>query len=87
MDRRIALIGIIVTDDSSVERLNRILHEFGEYIIGRMGIPYKQEKMSIISIAMDGPMDVINSLSGKLGMLKGISTKTIYVKTHGEKDE
>ena len=52
MDRRIALVGIIVTDDSSVERLNRILHDFGEYIIGRMGIPYKQEQMNIISIAI-----------------------------------
>lgn len=87
MDRRIALVGIIVTDDSSVDRLNRILHDFGEHIIGRMGIPYKQEGMNIISIAMDAPIDVINSLSGKLGMLKGISTKTVYVKTHGEKDE
>ena len=87
MDRRIALVGIIVTDDSSVDRLNRLLHDFGEHIIGRMGIPYKQENMNIISIAMDAPIDVINSLSGKLGMLKGISTKTIYVKSHGDKDE
>ncbi len=87
MDRRIALVGIIVTDDSSVERLNRILHDFGEYIIGRMGIPYKQEQMNIISIAMDADINVINSLSGKLGMLKGISTKTVYVKSHGDKDE
>ena len=60
MDRRIALVGIIVTDDSSVERLNRILHDFGEYIIGRMGIPYKQEQMNIISIAMDADINVIN---------------------------
>ncbi len=87
MDRRIALVGIIVTDDSSVERLNRILHDFGEYIIGRMGIPYKQEQMNIISIAMDADINVINSLSGKLGMLKGISTKTVYVKSHGDRDE
>ena len=86
MDRRIALVGIIVTDDSSVERLNRILHDFGEYIIGRMGIPYKQEQMNIISIAMDADINVINSLSGKLGMLKGISTKTVYVKSHGDRD-
>lgn len=87
MDRRIALVGIIVTDDSSVERLNRILHDFGEYIIGRMGIPYKQEQMNIISITMDADINVINSLSGKLGMLKGISTKTVYVKSHGDRDE
>lgn len=87
MDRRIALVAIIVTDDSSVDRLNQILHEFGEHIIGRMGIPYKQEKMNIISIAMDAPVNLINSLSGKLGMLKGISTKTLYVKTHGDNDE
>ncbi len=87
MDRRIALVGIIVTEDSSVERLNRILHDFGEYIIGRMGIPYKQEQMNIISITMDADINVINSLSGKLGMLKGISTKTVYVKSHGDRDE
>lgn len=87
MDRRIALVGIILTDDYSVEKLNRTLHDYGEFIIGRMGIPYKKEQMNIISIAMDGPINEINSLSGKLGMLKGVTTKTVYVKAYGDKDE
>ncbi|WP_294351161.1 TM1266 family iron-only hydrogenase system putative regulator [uncultured Clostridium sp.] len=80
MDTRIALIGVIVEDKKSVEKLNSILHEYGEYIIGRMGIPYKEKKVSIISIVVDAPNNVISALSGKLGMLPGVSTKTIYSK-------
>lgn len=77
---RIALIGIIVESHESVDRLNTLLSEYGDYIIGRMGIPYREKKVSIISIAIDAPNDVISSLSGKLGMLPGISTKTTYTK-------
>ena len=80
MDTRIALIGIIVENSDSVEQLNRLLSEHSQYIIGRMGIPYRKKKISIISIAIDAPHDVISSLSGKLGMLPGISTKTTYTK-------
>jgi putative iron-only hydrogenase system regulator len=80
MDTRIALIGIIVDDTSSTERLNNILHEFGQYIIGRMGIPYREKNICIISIVVDAPNDVISSLSGKLGMLPGVNIKTIYSK-------
>ena len=80
METRIALIGVVVDDRESVEKLNAILHEYGEYIIGRMGIPYHKRKISVISIVMDAPADVISALSGKLGMLPHISTKTVYSK-------
>jgi putative iron-only hydrogenase system regulator len=79
-ESRVALIGIIVSSKESVEQLNHLLSEYGAYIIGRMGLPYKERNISIISVAMDAPNDVINSLTGKLGMLQGISTKTIYPK-------
>ena len=80
MEKRVALIGIVVEDMKSVEALNHILHEYGDYIIGRMGIPYRCRGISIISIAVDAPMNVISTISGKLGMLKGLSVKTIYSK-------
>ncbi|MCH5258305.1 MAG: iron-only hydrogenase system regulator [Lachnospiraceae bacterium] len=78
MDTRIALIGIIVEREESVEQLNRLLHEYGEYIIGRMGIPYRKKEINIISVAVDAPQDVISALSGKIGRLDGISAKTVY---------
>ena len=80
MESRIALIGIVVSNHDSVPALNAVLNEFGSYIVGRMGIPYREKNVSIISIAMDAPNDVISALSGKIGMLKGISTKTVYAK-------
>lgn len=79
-ETRIALIGIILTSHESVEELNRILSEYSSHIIGRMGLPYREKDLSIISVALDAPNDVISALSGKLGMLPGISTKTIYGK-------
>lgn len=78
---RIALIGIVVENSDSVEQLNILLSQYGNYIIGRMGIPYREKSLSIISIAMDAPNNVISALSGKIGMLPGISSKTIYAKT------
>lgn len=78
MDTRIALIGIIVEREASVEQLNRLLHEYGEYIVGRMGIPYHKKNVNIISVAVDAPQDIINALSGKIGRLNGISAKTVY---------
>ncbi len=78
---RIALIGIVVENSDSVEQLNSLLSQHGNYIIGRMGIPYREKSLSIISIAMDAPNNVISALSGKIGMLPGISSKTIYAKT------
>lgn len=80
MESRVALIGIVVEDYRSVEKLNAILHDYGDYIIGRMGIPYRERKISVISIAMDAPNDVISTVSGKLGMLPGVNAKTIYSK-------
>ena len=80
----IALIGILVESKDSVEQLNHLLSDYGSYIIGRMGIPYREQNLSLISVAMDAPGDIISALSGKLGMLPGVSTKTIYAKSHGK---
>ena len=80
METRVAIIGIIVEEASSVEKLNAILHEYGIYIIGRMGIPYKEKSINIISLAVDAPNDVISALSGKLGKLPGVSAKAVYSK-------
>lgn len=79
--RRIALIAVIVEDRGSVARLNDILHRHREYIIGRMGLPYEKRRLALISIAVDAPADVINSLSGQLGMLPGVTAKTLYAKS------
>lgn len=81
MENRIALIGIIVESTAHVDELNHLLSSYGRYIVGRMGIPYRERNISIISVALDAPGDVISALSGKIGMLSGISTKTIYAKT------
>ncbi len=78
METRVALIGIIVENKDSVEQLNRLLHEYGNAIIGRMGIPYRERGINIISVAIDAPQDTINALSGKIGKLNGISAKTVY---------
>ena len=78
METRVALIGIIVENPDSVEQMNALLHEYSSCIIGRMGVPYREKGISIISIVVDAPMNKISSLSGKLGMLDGITTKTIY---------
>ena len=78
METRIAVIGIVVESEESVEQLNEILHEYREYIIGRMGIPYRQKGLNIISIAVDAPHDAISALSGKVGRLQGVSSKTAY---------
>ena len=80
MESRVAVISIIVTQSDRVEMLNDLLHEYSEYIIGRMGIPYKEKGISIISIAIDAPMDKINSLTGALGRLDGINAKVTYAK-------
>ena len=78
METRIALIGIIVENPDSVEQLNHLLHEYGSYIIGRMGIPYRAKNVNIISVAIDAPQDIISALSGRIGRLDGIGVKTVY---------
>jgi putative iron-only hydrogenase system regulator len=71
-------MGIIVQDLSSAEQMNAILHNYGQYIIGRMGIPYRQKNISILSVAVDAPQDIISAISGKIGRLPGVSVKTAY---------
>lgn len=78
LETRIAVVGIVVEEEESIDTLNDILHEYRAYIIGRMGIPYKQKNISVISIAVDAPHSIISALSGKIGKLKGISSKTAY---------
>lgn len=78
MENRVAMIGIIVEAGGSVDTMNALLHEFREYIVGRMGVPYPKRNISMISIMIDAPQDKIASLSGKLGSLANISTKTLY---------
>lgn len=80
MDTRVALIGVVIENGQSIKQLNEILHQYGEYIIGRMGIPYSKRQVNIISIAIDAPADVISALAGKLGRLPGVSSKVIYSK-------
>ncbi|MBQ9062027.1 MAG: iron-only hydrogenase system regulator [Eubacterium sp.] len=78
METRVAVIGIIVKETDSAGRLNALLHEYGSYIIGRMGVPYKERGINIVSIAIDAPNDIISALTGKIGKLPGISVKTAY---------
>ena len=78
METRVAMLGIIVENTEEIERLNRILHDYAEYIIGRMGIPYSRKQMNIISIVLDAPEERISALAGKIGMLRGVSSKVIY---------
>ena len=80
METRVAVIGIIVENPDSVEAVNAILHDHAPYILGRMGIPYRERKVNIISIAIDAPQDIINTLSGKIGRLEGVSSKAAYSK-------
>ena len=80
METRVALVGIIVENSESVAKLNSLLHEYGAYIIGRMGIPHPEKGMNIISVVMDAPQEAISALSGKIGMLSGVTSKVIYGK-------
>lgn len=84
---RVALISIVVEDTGASERINNVLHDFSKYIIGRMGIPYPKRGIALISVAIDAPSDVISSLSGKLGMIRGVSSKTIFSKMPENKRE
>ena len=78
METRVAVLAVIVREDAAVTDLNDLLHQYGSYIIGRMGVPYRQQGVNIISVALDAPQDVISALSGKLGRLPGITAKTVY---------
>lgn len=78
MGTRVAVMSIIVENADTVQMLNEILHEYGEYIIGRMGIPYRARKIHIISIAIDAPQDTISALAGRIGSLNNITVKTAF---------
>ena len=80
METRVAVISLIVTDKAVFSELNAILHAYGDYIIGRMGLPYKEKNVNIICVAMDAPQDVISAMSGKLGLLEGVTAKAAYSK-------
>ncbi len=80
MENKIAVVAIIVSDAQAVERVNGLLHAFSGHIIGRMGIPYKQRNICVISVVMDAPQEIINSLTGKLGMVDGVSSKVLTTK-------
>ncbi len=80
METRIANIGIIVENLEVSDKINRILHEAGPYIVGRMGIPYREKQVSVISVVVDAPQSVTAAISGKLGMLEGVTAKTVYAK-------
>ena len=78
MTTRVAVISIIVEQNGDTEELNHLLSAYGSYIIGRMGIPYRKKNISIISVAIDAPQDVTSTLTGKIGHLQGLSSKTVY---------
>ncbi|MBN2753256.1 MAG: iron-only hydrogenase system regulator [Candidatus Goldbacteria bacterium] len=78
MDTRIAVVSIIVEEPAVSEELNAIIHDYRDYVIGRMGIPYRKQNISVISLVMDAPNDIISAFSGKVGMLKGVAAKTAY---------
>ena len=78
METRVAVLAIIVREGTAVTALNDLLHQYGAYIIGRIGVPYRQRGVNIISVALDAPQDIISALSGKLGRLPGVTAKTVY---------
>ena len=87
METRVAVVSIIVENAEMVERLNALLHAYGAYIIGRMGIPYRKKGINIISIAMDAPQDVISAMSGKIGNLPGVHSKAVFSNVITENNE
>ncbi|MCI8796833.1 MAG: iron-only hydrogenase system regulator [Dorea sp.] len=80
MNSRVSVVSIIIKDEEAAGKVNELLHEFRQYVVGRMGIPYREKRVSIISVVIDAPGDVASSLSGKLGMLEGVSAKTLTAK-------
>lgn len=78
METRIAVISIIIEDNETSGELNRILHQYAEWVVGRMGVPYREKDVAVICVILDAPQDKISALSGKLGMLPGVTSKTAY---------
>ena len=79
-ETRLAVVSIIVENTDCSDKLNALLHEFGEYVVGRMGIPYRAKKVSVLSVVVDAPQETVNALTGKLGMLEGVTAKTLFSK-------
>ena len=77
-ENRIALIGIIIENNEISENVNAVLHEYGGFIVGRMGLPYREKSLNVISVVVDAPNNIINSMTGKLGVLDGVSAKALY---------
>jgi putative iron-only hydrogenase system regulator len=86
METRVAIIAIIVENTDRAEELNHILHDYREYVIGRMGVPYHKKRVNIISIAVDAPQDITSAISGKIGKLSGVTVKTVYANIDGKED-
>lgn len=80
MDTRVAVLAILIENENSIAEVNARLHEYSNYIIGRMGLPYRQRNINVISIMMDAPLDKINALAGRLGFLDGVTAKAVYTK-------
>lgn len=80
MDKKVAVIAVIVTKENAVSKINDLFHEFGEYIIGRLGLPHRERGINIINVVLDAPQEIINSLSGKLGMIDGAKSKVLLTK-------
>lgn len=76
-DGRIGVIAMVISDYEAVEKVNALLHDFREYVIGRMGIPYKEKNVNVISVVLDAPNEILNGLSGKLGMVRGVNSKLV----------
>lgn len=87
MENRVALLGVVVENPESAEKLNSLLHEYKDYIIGRMGLPYRERNINIISVVLDAPGDKVSSLAGKAGMLPGVTAKAVYSKIPENKNE
>ena len=80
MERKIAVLAVIIDDYSAVDKVNALLHEYRDYVVGRLGIPYRLKNVNVISVVLDAPIEAINGLSGKLGMLNGVSSKVLTAK-------
>lgn len=80
MENRIAILGIFIEDNAQSGQVNALLHDYSEYVVGRLGVPYRERKLSVICVVLDAPNDIISALSGKLGRLSGVKAKTQYAK-------
>lgn len=80
METKISVVAMIISDKNAVERVNGLLHDFGEYIVARLGVPYKEKNVNVITVVVDAPQNIVNSLTGKLGMVEGVSSKVLTVK-------